>query len=322
MIHQKIVVLGTGGTIAGEAASADDAIGYHAAIRGVQTLLASVPGMAQFPCELHAEQVVQIDSKDMETQIWQHLLLRCAYWLAQPDVQGLVITHGTDTLEETAYLLHAVLSPSKPVVLTCAMRPATAVDADGPQNLKDALTVAAHSAAQGVMVVCAGTIHSAQAVQKVHPTRLDAFSSGDAGVVGRVHDGQIFLDGNWPVCQWIYAQAAIENIANIKQWPRVEIVMSHAAAQGATVDALVSADVAQRFGAPAVQGLVVAATGNGTLHHALEAALLRAQVSGVRVVIASRCLLGSAAVKPGVSFQSSQGLSPVKARVALMLSLI
>jgi L-asparaginase len=254
------------------------------------------------------------------------LLLRCAHWLAHPDVQGLVITHGTDTLEETAYLLHAVLAPTKPVVLTCAMRPATAVDADGPQNLRDALTVAAHPGAQGVMLVCAGNIHSAQAVQKVHPTRLDAFSSGDAELVGRVLKGQVFLEGNWPVAQWKYAQEAIKNIANITQWPRVEIVMSHAAVQAATVDALVCPDVALRFGAPAVQGLVVAATGNGTLHFALEAALIRAQAAGVRVVIASRCLLGSVAgsvvTKPDAVFQDSQGLTPVKARVALMLELI
>jgi L-asparaginase len=320
--RQKIVVLGTGGTIAGEAASADDVTGYTAAVRGVQTLLASVPGLAQFPFELHAEQVAQIDSKDMDTLIWQRLLLRSAHWLAQPEVQGLVITHGTDTLEETAFLLHAVLAPSKPVVLTCAMRPATAADADGPQNLKDALTVVAHPDAQGVMVVCAGNIHSAQAVQKVHPTRLDAFSSGDAGLVGRVQDEQTFLEGNWPVVQWQYPQAAIEKIAKMTLWPRVEIVLSHAAAQGETVDVLVAPDVAQRFGAPAVQGLVVAATGNGTLHHALEAALLRAQAAGVSVVIASRCLEGSVVTKPGAVFQHSQGLSPVKARLALMLELM
>jgi L-asparaginase len=320
--RQKIVVLGTGGTIAGEALSANDAIGYTAAIRGVQTLLASVPGLAQLTFELHAEQVAQIDSKDMDTLIWQRLLLRSAHWLAQPDVQGLVITHGTDTLEETAYLLHAVLSPSKPVVLTCAMRPATAVDADGPQNLKDALTVVAHPAAKGVMVVCAGNIHSAQAVQKVHPTRLDAFSSGDAGLVGHVQDGALSLVGYWPVAQCKYAQEAIETIAKIAQWPRVEIVMSYAAAQGATVDALVAADVAQRIGAPVVQGLVVAATGNGTLHYELEAALLRAQASGVLVVLASRCLLGQMVSNPGAVFQDSKGLTPAKARVALMLELM
>ena len=322
MNRQKIVVLGTGGTIAGETAGADDATSYTAAIRGVPALLASVSGLEQLPFALHTEQVAQIDSKDMDIAIWQRLLLRCVHWLAQPDVQGLVITHGTDTLEETAYLLHAVLNPSKPVVLTCAMRPATAVDADGPQNLGDALKVAAHSSAGGVMVVCAGSIHSAQAVQKVHPTRLDAFGSGDEDVLGQVYNGQVFLKAREPISPSAYSQEAIEKIASLTQWPRVEIVWSHAAAQGATVDALVDADVAQRYGAPAVQGLVVAATGNGTVHRLLESSLLRAKLRGVRVLIASRCVLGAPDVKLDTVFEYARGLTPVKARVALMLELI
>jgi L-asparaginase len=320
--RQKIVVLGTGGTIAGESLRADDTKGYTSAIRGVQALLASVPDLSELPFELHSEQVAQLDSKDMDTETWQRLLLRCAHWLACPDVKGLVVTHGTDTLEETAYLLHTVLTPTKPVVLTCAMRPANAVDADGPQNLRDALTVAAHADTQGVVVVCAGTIHSAEAVQKVHASRLDAFSSGDAGVLGQVRDGQVFLNESRRSSHKEQSQLAIENIARMAQWPRVEIVLSHTAAQGATVDVLVAADVAQRFGAPAVQGLVVAATGNGTLHYALEAALLRAQAGGVQVVVASRCLLGSVMTRSGAVFRDSQGLTPVKARIFLMLELL
>jgi len=319
--RQKIVVLGTGGTIAGEIEGADD-MGYTSAVRSVGTLLTSVPEFAQLPCDLYAEQVAQIDSKDMDTEIWQLLILRCTYWLAQADVQGLVITHGTDTLEETAYLLHVVLSSTKPVVLTCAMRPANAMDADGPQNLIDALTVATYPEAQGVMVVCAGKIHSAKAVQKVHPTRLDAFSSGDADVVGHVQDGHVYLKGSWPENQLKYSQEFIQKIARMTVWPRVEIVLSYAAAQGATINALVASDVAQRFGSPVVQGLVVAATGNGTLHHSLVPALLGAQASGVRVVIASRCLAGGISEKQGGIFQDSQGLSPVKARVALILRLM
>jgi L-asparaginase len=319
---QKIVVLGVGGTIAGESTSADAAVGYTAAVRNVDDLLASASRWERLPFTVHSEQVAQIDSKDMETLTWQRLLLRCAYWLDQSDVQGLVITHGTDTLEETAYLLQTVLTPSKPVVLTCAMRPADAVDADGPQNLRDALSVAAHPGALGVMVVCAGQIHSALAVQKMHPSRLNAFGSGDTDVLGTVQHEQVFFKENKPESQWIYAQEAIKKIANLEQWPRVEIVLSHAAAQGATVDALVAADVAQRFGAPVVRGLVVAATGNGTLHHSLEASLLRAQAQGVRVVIASRCLLGAPGIKTCSVFEDSRGLTPVKARVALMLALI
>jgi L-asparaginase len=316
---KKIVVLGTGGTIAGTAASPTDST-YVAAQKAVAELLAGLPLPTAF--ELVSEQVAQIDSKDMDLAVWQALLRRCQHWLAQPEVQGLVVTHGTDTLEETAWLLQAVLAPAKPVVLTCAMRPATALDADGPQNLLDALAVAAASGAHGVVVVCAGRILSAFDVQKVHTWQRDAFSSGEAGDLGQVVQGRVVLMRNWPQTPMKYAQYAIENIANMAAWPRVEIVLSHGAAAGATVDALVAPDVAARFGAPPVRGLVVAATGNGTLHHALEAALQRAVAQGVRVVRASRCAQGRIWPQPGDAWPDSQGLSPVKARLHLMLELV
>jgi L-asparaginase len=108
---------------------------------------------------------------------------------------GVVITHGTDTLEETAFFLHSVLAPAKPVVLTCAMRPATALSPDGPQNVRDAIAVAATAGAQGVTVVCAGTVHSGVDVQKVHTYRLDAFASGDAGPIGYVEEGAVRREG-------------------------------------------------------------------------------------------------------------------------------
>lgn len=318
MQGKKIVVLGTGGTIAGTLSGPGG--GYVAAQKAVAELLAGLPLSAAV--ELVSEQVAQVDSKDMDLAVWQALLRRCRHWLAQPEVQGLVITHGTDTLEETAYLLQAVLAPAKPVVLTCAMRPADAVDADGPQNLLDALAVAAEPGAHGVVAVCAGRILSAFDVQKVHTLQLDAFSSGEAGDLGQVVQGRVVLTNNWPQSTVKYASDAIENIANATTWPRVEIVLSHAAASGATVDALVAPDVAARFGAAPVRGLVVAATGNGTLHRALEAALQRAAAQGVRVVRATRCALGRVWPRPGDAWPDSQGLSPVKARLALMLELL
>ena len=322
MILKKIVVLGTGGTIAGTATRASDNQGYTSAQRGVGELLAAIPDLAQFPFELVSEQVAQIDSKDMDFSIWQRLLQRCAHWLERDDVQGLVLTHGTDTLEETAYFLQAVLAPRKPVVLTCAMRPATSIGADGPQNLMDALNVAACPGAQGVVVVCAATIHSAREVQKVHTWRLDAFSSGDAGALGHVVRGTLKMSRNWPQDPAALSGDAIRTLANLASWPRVEIVMSHAGANGATVDALVSPEVVRRFGAAPVRGLVVAATGNGSLHHELEAALLRAQAGGVRVVRATRCCDGQVLPVADQVIPDSQGLSAVKARVALMLELV
>lgn len=310
MERKKIVVLATGGTLAGKAASAGDNIGYTAAQLEIGELLAAIPALNGVP--LVSEQVAQVDSKDMGFDIWRRLALRCAHWLADDDVAGLVITHGTDTLEETAYFLQSVLAPAKPVVLTCAMRPATALVPDGPQNIVDAIAVAASPGAHGVVVVCAGTIHGAHDVAKQHTYRLDAFSSGDAGPMGYVEEGQIRLLRGWPVPE-DGAPELLRKFTAAAHWPRVEIVMNYAGAGGDTVDALVT---------QGVQGLVAACTGNGTLHHDLEAALLAAQSRGVKVVRATRCAQGRVLSPTGARLLDSNGLSPVKARIALMLELL
>jgi len=320
----KLVVLGTGGTIAGQAQSACDNIGYTAAQVGIGELLRAVPGLqgvlAGHP--LHSEQVAQVDSKDIDFAIWQALAQRVHHHLAKADVAGVVITHGTDTLEETAYFLQAVLPlaliNAKPVVLTCAMRPASALAPDGPQNLMDAVATALTAGALGVVVVCAGVVHTALDVQKSHTYRLDAFSSGDAGALAYVEEGKLRLLRNWPVAMDGYARPAIEKIANGTVWPRVEIVMSHAGCGGDLVDALLRLwpDVRP------VRGLVVAGTGNGTLHQTLEAALRRAQAQGIQVVRSTRCANGRVLAAATSEFAHSKGLSPVKARIALMLALM
>ncbi|MFZ4286679.1 asparaginase [Variovorax sp. HJSM1_2] len=341
--QRTVVVLGTGGTIAGTAANAGDNVGYTAAQVGVGQLLDAVPGLKQMGVTLLAEQVAQLDSKDMSHAVWQQLAWRVAHWLAQPEVCGVVITHGTDTLEETAYFLQAVLDPEKPVVLTCAMRPSTAVAPDGPQNLFDAVAVAKAPGARGVVAVCAGTVHGALDVQKVHTYRLDAFGSGDAGPLGYVEEGVLRRLRAWPLGNGLperfkkslpfkgsaLAQAALHHIArtdafahlqpDVNQWPEVEIVLSHAGTSGAVVHALL---------AHGVRGLVVATTGNGSVHHALEAALRAAMAKGVAVVRATRCTNGRIVVGAEDGGQAVQplpeagGLSPVKARVALMLALL
>ena len=315
MTSEKIVILGTGGTIAGTASRASNNIDYTAAQLGISQLVDAVTGLEQ-KNYMHTEQLAQIDSKDMSFAVWTALASRVQHHLSQPDVQGVVITHGTDTLEETAYFLQRVLNPTKPVVLTCAMRPASSLGADGPQNILDALTVAKFPGAQGVVAVCAGVIHSAFDVQKVHTYQLNAFGSGDAGVIGFIEENSLKLVKNWPVAQQIQALAAPENIAilnALEVWPQVEIVMNYAGATGAMVDALL---------ATGVQGLVVAGTGNGTVHQTLEAALLRAQTHGVQVLRASRCPKGRVLARADDLFPSSNGLSPVKARIALMLRLM
>jgi L-asparaginase len=312
MQNKKIVILGTGGTIAGVASQASNHIDYTAAQVGVSDLVGAIAGLNL----IETEQVAQIDSKDMSFEVWTVLANRIQHHLTQNDVQGVVITHGTDTLEETAYFLQAVLNPSKPVVLTCAMRPASALAPDGPQNILDAVTVARHEGAHGVMVVCAGDLHSALDVQKIHTYQLNAFGSGDAGLIGFIEENTLKMVRDWPLSQKITAQEATENIAVlnvVRAWPKVEIVMNYAGANGALVDALV---------ALGVQGLVVAGTGNGTVHQALEAALLNAQAKGILVVRATRCAQGRVLPRVDDRFPSSNGLSPVKARIELMLKLM
>jgi L-asparaginase len=320
--RKKIVILGTGGTIAGKANDETDNIGYKAGQVGVNELLAAIPGLNDGPCDVLAEQVTQLDSKDMSFAVWQKLARRVQALLVAPEVQGIVITHGTDTLEETAYFLQALLNPDKPVVLTCAMRPASSTAPDGPQNMMDAVSVASLAGARGVVAVCAGTIHSAVDVQKTHTYRVDAFGSGDAGAVGYVEEGVVRLMRNWPSTPVNTARGAIEKIASALVWPRVEIVMNYAGASGAIVTALMDQG---RIGAgevPPVLGLVVAATGNGSVHEDMEAALLGAQAQGVSVVRASRCPMGRVLSVPDAAIADSGGLSPVKARIALMLALM
>lgn len=314
MNDQKIVVLGTGGTIAGTSPIRGDNIGYTAAQVNVAQLLAAIPALnALDGVALVAEQVAQIDSKDMGFEVWRALALRCAHHLASPDVKGVVITHGTDTLEETAWFLHKVLGMCKPVVLTCAMRPATALTPDGPQNMLDAVAVVMTPGAAGVVAVAAGEIHGAQHVQKVHPYRVNAFSSADAGPLGWIEEGRVRLVKNWPSAHNERTFNAIEKIASSTTWPAVEIVMSHAGASGQVINALV------RDG---VRGIVVACTGNGTVHHNLEAALLSAVDKGIRVVRSTRCPLGQVIPTSNDRWPDSQGLSPVKARISMVLDLL
>ena len=312
MQSKKIVILGTGGTIAGMAGVASSNINYTAACLGISQLVSGITGLSDVVCE----QVAQIDSKDMSFEVWTKLANRVQHHVSQNDVQGVVITHGTDTLEESAYFLQAVLNPVKPVVFTCAMRPANALVPDGPQNLLDAVTVARHAGAQGVVVVCAGGIHSAQDVQKEHAYQLNAFGSGDSGLVGVIEENILKIFRNWPFSQQILGKAATENIAilnSVRSWPKVEIVMNYAGVDGALVDALA---------ALGVQGLVIAGTGNGTIHQAMESALMQAQSQGVEVIRSTRCTQGRVLPREDDRFIASNGLSPAKARIEMMLRMM
>ncbi|HKW83217.1 MAG TPA: asparaginase [Burkholderiaceae bacterium] len=308
----RVVVLGTGGTIAGTSASAGDNVGYTAAQRGVAQLVGAVPALAQVVLE--TEQVAQLDSKDMGYAVWHRLAQRIAHHLARPEVTGVVVTHGTDTLEETAWFLQRVLAPAKPVVLTAAMRPTTALHSDGPQNLVDAIGIAREPGARGVVAALAGTLHAARDVRKLHPYRIDAFGSGDAGPLARIEEGRLRQLREWPAADDGLGVESLPKEAG--DWPWVEIVTSGVQADGAAVRALLAAGV---------RGLVVATTGNGSVHADLEAALHAAQQQGVAVLRATRCLDGTiieaAPAQPG-ALPSAGDLTPVKARVELMLRLL
>jgi len=304
----RVVIIGTGGTIAGAAARADDLVGYRAGALGVEQLVAALPALAGQALEAHT--LARLDSSDMDHATWAALRDCAAAQLARPEVAGVVVTHGTDTLEETAYFLHRTLAAPKPVVLTAAMRPATAPSPDGPQNLLDAVTLARWRGARGVAVAFGGQVFAATDLRKVHGFRVDAFDGGDVGPLGVVEDGRPRLFRDWPDAP---LHPAAQHLGEPVTWPVVDIVTSHAGARGATLDALVAAGA---------QGIVIAGTGNGSVHHALQAAAVRAAGAGVTVRRASRCQLGGVVGAPADALPSSGTLTPVQARIELMLDLL
>jgi L-asparaginase len=304
----RVVVIGTGGTIAGTAARPQDHVGYKAGALTAADLLAAVPALAGQAIE--AESLAQLDSCDMDHATWVRLALAVQRHLARPEVAGVVITHGTDTLEETAFFLHHTVQARKPVVLTAAMRPATAPSPDGPQNLLDAVTLARSRGVRGVLAVMGGTVHAGCELRKVHGYRVDAFSSGDAGPLALLQAGAVKRYRDWPAATPAHTAALS---VDPKRWPVVEIVTSHAGARAATIDALVKAGA---------RGLVLAGTGNGSVHTALLAAARRAVAKGVAVRRSSRCLLGGVVGSPANALPSAGDATPAQARVLLLLELL
>jgi L-asparaginase len=301
----RLVVLATGGTIAGSAASAADNLGYRSAALSVDALLAGIPTPSS---SIEAEQVAQVDSKDLDEATWQRLAQRARHHLARAEVAGVVVTHGTDTLEETAWFLQRTLAPAKPLVLTAAMRPASSLQSDGPQNLADALALAADGRVAGVTAVLAGTVWPARGLRKLHPYRLDAFGGPDAGPLAWVREGKLM-----PLRPRAAPAPADPTLIELDpaDWPRVALLASHAGADGDLVDAAVDAGY---------RGVVVAATGHATVHHRVEAALARARARGVVVWVASRCI-ASDGVPPLPGASDAGWFTPAQARVELLVRL-
>jgi L-asparaginase len=302
----KILMIGTGGTIAGTAGRQSDLIGYTAAQIGIASLVAALPELLELNLEF--EQLAQLDSKDMDFATWDRLAVRVQAALDDAAIAGVVITHGTDTLEETAYLLHRLLLAQKPVVLTAAMRPASSRSPDGPQNLLDAVLLAQSPGVRGVLVAMNGAVHRADRVRKVQSYRLDAFDSPDGGPIAWIESGDLRCLAPWPQGGGLGLDALS------RPWPRVEVLWNAAGVDGALVPLLV--DLSKREGR--ALGIVAAGTGNGTLSKGLELALQEAQTQGVTVLRTTRCAAGPVL---GGDLPSAGALSAAQARVELLLRL-
>ena len=335
----NVHIIATGGTIAGRADSAAATVGYKAGELTLDQLMASVPGLDQL-ANLSGEQLCNIDSKDMQEEIWLQLARRVEAAAARNNVDGIVITHGTDTMEETAFFLQLTVKTDKPVVLTGAMRPATAISADGPMNLRQAVQVAADRSAQGrgVLVVMNGQIDAAERVTKVNVNALQAFQSPGWGPAGVVVDENIFwkdfgLAGaaqkNKPAAlkrgsgtAENVTRAFPENklafsVKKLAQLPKVRIIYGYV---GGDDELFVQA--ALQDGA---KGLVYAACGNGSVPEKLTGVLKETAASSVPVVIATRCGGGSVVLSKEMTekngFIAAGSLNPQKAKVLLQLAL-
>jgi L-asparaginase len=310
-----VVVLATGGTIAGAAAS-DVQAGYTSGQVGVEQLLAAVP-QAKKLATLRGEQIANIGSQDMNDEVWLKLARRVNELTAQPDVAGVVITHGTDTIEETAYFLNLVVKSRKPVVLTAAMRPSTALSADGPLNFYNAVAVAANKDAggRGVLVVANDWIHGAASLTKTSTTAVQTFLSPLSGLIGTVAYGTVeFYRG--PVGRnTTDSEFSLDGVTTL---PRVDIIMAYENMDGALIDAAVAAGA---------KGIVIAGVGNGNLTEPAVKALAKHAKNGIVCVRSSRVTTGVIGRNvelddDKLGFVAAMEHNPQKARVILRLALL
>src|SRR5213075_2843613 len=221
----KVVIVATGGTIAGSAESGT-AAGYQSGAVGVDVLINAVPQMKEI-ADVSGEQIASIGSQDMNDSVWLKLGKRVNELLAKPDIAGVAITHGTDTMEETSYFLNLVTKSDKPVVLTGSMRPSTAMSADGPLNIYNAVAIAADPKARGrgVLVTVDDDIHSGHDIVKTHTTDVGTMSSGEAGLVGAT----LFGKNTWyRTPSSVHTKASEFSIDGITHLPRVDIIYAHA----------------------------------------------------------------------------------------------
>lgn len=316
-MRKRIHILAMGGTIAGSAGDSAATTGYQAGAMGIEELLAAVPQVREL-AEVTGEQLAAIDSKDITAAQQLQLAARVRELLLSGEVDGIVITHGTDTLEESAYLLDLLHFADKPVVITGAMRPATALSADGPLNILDAVRVAAADEARdrGVLVVLNNTIHSAQLVTKLSTTAVETFQSPNGGAIGAVNDGEVCFFQSAQLHHLPNALSVSEKLTSQKELPYVPILYGHSDDDGRLVR-LVTENGAK--------GIVYAGMGNGSIPARAEVELGKAVQAGILVVRASTSTTGMV-VKAEESYEqagfiASGLLNPRKARLRLQVLL-
>lgn len=309
----RIAILGTGGTIAGFIDSTIATTGYTAGAIDIDVLIKAVPKIRDL-ADISWEQIANIDSSNMCDEIWLRLAKKIAKLFAE-GIDGVVITHGTDTMEETAYFLNLTIKSDKPVVLVGAMRPSTAISADGPKNLYNAVALVANKEAKnkGVMVAINDKILSARGVVKTHSLNVDAFSSPDFGDLGYIVDGKVFFYNNVTKA---HTKNAPFDVSKLTSLPKVDILYSYSNdGSGVAAKALFE---------HGTKGIVVAGSGAGSIHKNQKDVLKELLKKGLKVVVSSRVVAGCVAVSDSdekLGFISAEDLNPQKARVLLILAL-
>ncbi|MEB2359458.1 type II asparaginase [Bacillus pumilus] len=309
----NIKVLATGGTIAGSSDSDTDTTGYKSGALGIDKVIASVPQLKDI-ANVTGEQVANVGSENVDDALLLKLAKRVNKLLNDDQVDGIVITHGTDTLEETAYFLHLVVKSDKPVVVVGSMRPASAISADGPLNLYHAVKIASTKEAKGkgVMVTLNDRIASARFITKTNTTTTDSFKSLEHGYIGEV-TGEVVSFYNEPTRK--HTSESEFDVSNIKELPQVDILYGYQNDQKYMYDAAVKAGA---------KGIVVAAAGNGTMStEAIKGATdaVKKDVVLVRSSRAGNGIVTHEKMDDEHHFVSSDSLNPQKARILLMLAL-
>ena len=310
----RVIILGTGGTIAGAGASADRAA-YTAGKIPIEDLIGAIPTVKKI-ANISGEQISSVGSQDMTIDIWKKLAVRINQIIAKKEADGIVVTHGTDTQEETAYFLDLVVPSAMPVVLTGSMRSSTAISADGPKNLYDAITVAIDpkSKGRGVLVSFNEGIFDGREVTKLSTTFTNAFGSPNTGPIGHAYDGKVEYYAN--AVREVNPKSPVIITADTKL-PRVDIVYMYADAPSDQIDFLISKKV---------DGIVIAGVGNGNFNKAYMEGVKRAVAAGIIVCRASRTSSGRVVLHDEINDDElgtivSDDLNAQKARVLLMLGL-